>query len=163
MSVMATDRHRDPSRLIQAGQWLRETREERGMSQTTLAGLIGTSSANLSNYERGHTTVPDDRAEKIAEVLGVDVIEVRRNLGLWVPAGTEPTSSAPRPIDTLSAIQQDRDLLPEARRHLLNQYKLLRRLAPISESEVDASLDAIAKATQEQVEKKSKPRRKASE
>jgi transcriptional regulator with XRE-family HTH domain len=162
MTVMATDRHRDPDRLLRAGEWLRETRTRRGLTAAELAELIDTSPQNISNYERGMATVNDDRAAKIATALGLDIITTRQGLGLWVPDDT-PGTPASTP-NTLSAIQQDRDLIPEARRHLLNQYKLLRRLGPVpaSEAEVDASLDAIAKATQEVVEKK-KPRRKPGE
>lgn len=39
----------------------------------------------VNNYETRGVTVPDDRAEELAEFFGIDIITVRRNLGLWVP------------------------------------------------------------------------------
>lgn len=39
----------------------------------------------VSSYERGVNAVDDERAETIAGAFGMDVVEVRRGLGLWVP------------------------------------------------------------------------------
>ena len=58
----------------------------------------------------------------MARVLGVDELDVRRRLGLYVP-GDEAAD-----IDVPTAILRDRLLLPEARQHLLNQYQLLLRV-----------------------------------
>lgn len=158
MTVMAIDRHRDLDRLLRAGEWLREARTNRGLTGAELAELVETSPQNISNYERGVTSVSDDKAAKIATALGLDEITTRRNLGLWVPDAADPQRS--ENVDsTLAAIQRDAALIPEARKHLVNQYKLLRRLGPVTEAEVDADLDAIAKATHDVASKPATRRR----
>lgn len=69
-----------------AGKWLREQRERRGIStQAELARRLGWDKTMVNNYETRGVTVPDDRAEELAEFFGIDIITVRRNLGLWVP------------------------------------------------------------------------------
>jgi transcriptional regulator with XRE-family HTH domain len=84
-SVMTIDDRRE--RLAQAGEWLREQRVRRGITTAVeFANRLGVDKALVSNYERGVSEVSDERAKKISEVLGIDEIEVRRNLGLWVPA-----------------------------------------------------------------------------
>jgi len=80
------------SRRARAGRWLREQRQRAGFATAAEFGrAIGVSKEVVSNYEVGRSSVPDDRAEKIADVLGMDIIEVRRGLGLWVP-DDRPTS-----------------------------------------------------------------------
>lgn len=69
-----------------AGRWLRDTREQRGYATAAeLARRLAVSPALISRYETGLSAVSDDRAEQIAEALGMDLMEVRRGLGLWVP------------------------------------------------------------------------------
>ncbi|GAA2298564.1 hypothetical protein GCM10010402_66490 [Actinomadura luteofluorescens] len=81
---MASEDRRD--RLARAGAWLRDQREQRGItSQAELARRLGWDRSLVSNYEIGKTEMPDDRAEQLAEFLGLDIITVRRGLGLWVP------------------------------------------------------------------------------
>jgi transcriptional regulator with XRE-family HTH domain len=73
-------------RQEQAGRWLRAERERRGLRTTgALARLMGVSDSLISRIETGATAATNERAEQIAEALGMDEIEVRRNLGLWVP------------------------------------------------------------------------------
>lgn len=73
-------------RLKAAGAWLRTQREIRGWSGSDLARKLGLNQVRISAYERGQYEVPDSIAEGIAKILDMPVIEVRRNLGLWVPS-----------------------------------------------------------------------------
>lgn len=69
-----------------AGRWLRRQREQRGIStQAELARQLGWDKTAVNNYETRGVEVPNDRARQLAEFFGLDEIEVRRNLGLWVP------------------------------------------------------------------------------
>jgi transcriptional regulator with XRE-family HTH domain len=69
-----------------AGQWLRRQREQRGIaSQSELARRLGWDKTAVNNYETRGVTVPDDRAEQLAEFFDLDILTVRRNLGLWAP------------------------------------------------------------------------------
>lgn len=77
------------TRLIEAGAWLRAQRERRGISPADFAAAIGVNRGQISNYELGKNAVDDDRAEIIAEVLRMPVLEVRAGLGLWVPEDDE--------------------------------------------------------------------------
>lgn len=110
-------------RLHAAGEWLTAARKEAGLSQAQLGERLGVSGANVSNYERGVISFPDERTRDLSKALGVDELDVRRGLGLYVP-GDEASAD----IDVPTAILRDRLLLPEARQHLLNQYKLLLRV-----------------------------------
>lgn len=80
------------ARLAQAGQWLHEQREGRGLSARDLAEKLSVYPQSVYNWEAGKFAVDDDRAEQLAVVFGMDIIEVRRNLGLWVP---EPSTAPP--------------------------------------------------------------------
>src|SRR5688500_6310224 len=72
-----------------AGQWLRAARKQAGYdSLGAFASALGIDPSQVSRYEVGATRVPDDRAVRIADVLGLDVIKVRRALRLWVPEDT---------------------------------------------------------------------------
>lgn len=100
-----------------AGRWLREQRLRRGYrTAAELGRAIGASKEVIWSYESGRSAVPDDRAERIAEALGLDIITVRRNLGLWVPpdAGEPEPASEPGEIE----IPSDRE----------EQIKLARQL-----------------------------------
>lgn len=80
-----------------AGRWLRQERERRGMRTTgALARLMGVSDSLVSRLETGSSAATDERAEQIAEAFGMDIIEVRRNLGLWVPTPTAADDDQPR-------------------------------------------------------------------
>lgn len=78
------------ARLAKAGEWLRAARARRYPKAADFARDLDISTSLLSRYETGGSEVPDDKAERIAQALGLDIIEVRRNLGLWVPAGDPP-------------------------------------------------------------------------
>lgn len=94
---MTSDDKRD--RLIKAGQWLRDQRQRRGFrSAAEFARALGIDKGLVSNYETGRSEVPDDRAERIADVLGLDEIHVRRHLGLWVPK-IDPMTRAEAMLD----------------------------------------------------------------
>ncbi|GGV33873.1 hypothetical protein GCM10010182_67100 [Actinomadura cremea] len=74
----------------EAGRWLRKARERRGLQTAgALARRMGVSDSLISRIETGATAVTDERAEQIAEALDMDLIAVRRNLGLWVPSALE--------------------------------------------------------------------------
>lgn len=69
-----------------AGRWLRQARDRRGLTTAgMLARRMDVSVSLISRYETGMSAVSDERAEQIAEALEMDLIEVRRGLGLWVP------------------------------------------------------------------------------
>lgn len=87
-----------------AGQWLRAQREQRHIkSQAELARRLGWDKTMVNNYETRGVTVPDDRAEQLAEFFGMDIIEVRRGLGLWVPpSGNQPAEGEQDDADALS-------------------------------------------------------------
>lgn len=115
----ATDR---ASRLALSGAWLRVQREARGLTGRALAELVGVAAPQISNYETGRTAVDDERAEGIARALGLDIIDVRRGLGLWVPDGLEPREMTPE-----EAVMADDSLTEAGRTLVLDVLKSLRR------------------------------------
>jgi transcriptional regulator with XRE-family HTH domain len=76
-------------RLRAAGSWLRAQRELRNLSGSDLARRLGVNQVRVSAYERGQYEVPSSVAEGIAAELDLPVLEVRRNLGLWVPGDAD--------------------------------------------------------------------------
>lgn len=98
---MSTDRR---TVLEDAGRWLRKQRERRGFETAgEFARTIGIDPSQLSRYERGISAVPDERAEQISEVLRMDILDVRRGLGLWVPSTNEPAEDDDEPdLETMS-------------------------------------------------------------
>lgn len=79
------------TRLAHAGQWLRTARTKAGYTrQVDFATALGVDKSLVSNYERGVSAIDDDRAAQIADLLGLDEIEARHQLGLWVPTDGVP-------------------------------------------------------------------------
>jgi len=108
---MATDETRR-ERLIAAGRWLVKQRSLVGRFDTAaeFARALGTSAANVSNYETGKAEVSDEMAERIATVLVLPILDVRRGLGLWVPKAGDPMrpqSLHGLPLPTIQAMLQD--------------------------------------------------------
>lgn len=118
-------------RLIAAGQWLRDQRQRRGFpTAAEFARRLDIDRAVLSNYERGVNAIDDERAEQIAEVLGMDLIEVRRNLGLWVPPESSEQPAEPQTWAELNeVIQSD----PELARAVLDLMRMAARKDPPAE------------------------------
>ncbi len=128
-----------------AGAWLKQQRKSAGLTQEELAVLLGTSTGLVGNYEQGRTWFPDDKVTPLARVLKLSRVEVRRALGLHVDddAVDDRPPSAPSVLD---AILADPTLLPEAKRHLVNQYGLLQRLQAADPSALQK--DAAEHATE---------------
>lgn len=65
----------------EAGRWLRELRERRGLSQRQLAELVGTEYYTfVSQLETGRGRIPSDRYVVWAKALGVEPREFVYNL-----------------------------------------------------------------------------------
>ncbi|MEO5874903.1 MAG: helix-turn-helix transcriptional regulator [Streptosporangiaceae bacterium] len=76
-------------RQAAAGRWLREARERHGFATAAaLATRLGVSTSLVSRLETGDSAATDERAEQIADALDLDLVEVRRGLGLWAPEET---------------------------------------------------------------------------
>lgn len=75
---------------------------------------MGVSDSLVSRIETGATAATDERAEQIAEALDLDIITVRRNLGLWVPddAGErEPAATAAEIAEVQDLIRRANEVL----------------------------------------------------
>lgn len=116
--------------LPAAGLWLREARTRRGFrTAADFARTLGIDKSLVSNYERGVNAVDDERAEQIAGVLRMDIIEVRRNLGLWVPDEHHPsTGEESHPEDPLVRIAHG-DLSQLSREQMLHYVARLTEIA----------------------------------
>ena len=68
-------------RLREAGRWLRELREQRGLSQRDLAPLVGAKHYTfISQIENGRCRIPPERYLIWADALGVDPRELVQGL-----------------------------------------------------------------------------------
>lgn len=55
---------------------IRELRQKKHLTQEQVAELINMSKNGYANMERGQTSININRLEKIAEVFGVDILEL---------------------------------------------------------------------------------------
>lgn len=109
-------------RRTRAGRWLREARKKAGYETTTdFAQAINVHQGTVSAYEIGRQSVDEERVEDIARALGLDVIDVRRGLGMWVPAGLEPRAMTPE-----EAVKADDSLTDAGRTLVLDVLRSLR-------------------------------------
>jgi transcriptional regulator with XRE-family HTH domain len=72
------------------GTWLRDQMERRQLTTHDVAEAVGLRDQAVYYWLTGRTAPKDDAATKLAEVLDVPEVEVRRRFGLWVPEGSEP-------------------------------------------------------------------------
>lgn len=117
--------------LEEAGRWLRTAREQHGSNVRRFAAELDVTTQAVYNWESGKNAVDDDRANRIAKVLSMDIIEVRRNLGLWTP---------PAGDDELTEPEDDPELLRLIRQAERERaagdptlYKMLLRLQGMTE------------------------------
>lgn len=95
VAVTEGDAEARRQRLQAAGTWLRAQRETLRWTGSEFARRLGLNQTRVSAYERGQYEVSDEAAERIAEVLGIPLIETRRQLGLWAPDGFIPADREP--------------------------------------------------------------------
>jgi transcriptional regulator with XRE-family HTH domain len=95
-------------RLRQAGLWLKGQRDRLGISVRDMAHRLDVTTQVLYDWQNGRNAISDERAEQIAEVLGMNIIDVRRGLGLWVPPNEEQDEPAENEtlVDRLRRIEQ---------------------------------------------------------
>lgn len=111
-------------RLVEAGEWLKATRQEKGMSVRQLAAEIDVATQVIYDWQNGKNAVSEDNAAKIAQAFEMDLIQVRRNLGLWVPDDPGTTARGTREQAEAAA----RNELDELQRLLDEAQQRLERL-----------------------------------
>lgn len=105
------------------GDWLREQMERRHLSTRQVADAVGLRDQAVYYWITGRTAPKDDAATKLAALLDVPEVEVRRRFGLWVPA------EGARPAGELDA-EQLRRALDRFRKAADDLERLLNREAP---------------------------------
>jgi transcriptional regulator with XRE-family HTH domain len=125
-------------RRVAAGTWLREQRTQRGFKTAgEFARALEVDPSRVSAYENDRSLVPDDRAEQIAELFEMDIIEVRRNLGLWVPPSDSKEASTPRRTGPTADLLRRMDDDPELAHMIAEIFRRASRTAPSSNSSRD--------------------------
>lgn len=113
------------------GEFLRAARVRAKMSPAELAAVAGLNQTQVSNWETGKNQPNVTNLRRLSKALNVALLR------LMVEAGHLSRSEAqladgpvdmPRPVTVPDAIDDDPDLLEEAKAHLLNQYELLLRI-----------------------------------
>ena len=88
---------------MSAGEWLRREMERRDVTTRDVAEAVGLRDQAVYYWLTGRTAPKDEAAAKLAELLRVPEVEVRRRFGLWVPGD-----------DQLQPAELDRDQLRAA-------------------------------------------------
>jgi transcriptional regulator with XRE-family HTH domain len=122
VSALRTQGSTRRRRRASAGEWLRNEREQRGLTQKQLATMLRVSGASLSSYERGVSAPADGTCEDLGRIFVTSPSAVRRRFGLYVPEDTVD-QVPPAPATVLEAILADPRLLPEAKEHLVRTYR----------------------------------------
>lgn len=73
------------------GDWLRERMEHRRLNTHAVAEAVGLKDQAVYYWLTGKTAPKDEAATKLAELLHIPEVEVRRRFGLWVPEETQPS------------------------------------------------------------------------
>lgn len=84
------------------GEWLKHERERRDMSVRELATKLDVATQVIYDWQNGKNAVSDKRAEEIARVFRMNIIDVRRELGLWVPPEHREDTDRDEDIENLS-------------------------------------------------------------
>ncbi|MBD2900772.1 hypothetical protein amrb99_97810 [Actinomadura sp. RB99] len=92
---------------LAAGDWLRHQRELRGLEVREVAIALGVATQTVYGWETGKHRWSDERAEQLAKILKLDILEVRAGLGLWVPPTYEPPGPMDRAEEMLDALEAD--------------------------------------------------------
>lgn len=76
---------------MSAGEWLRQELSRRGISVRTATEAVGLKATQAVYAWMSDKAAPtDEAATKLAELLRVPEVEVRRRFGLWVPEDNQP-------------------------------------------------------------------------
>ncbi|MFM1964904.1 MAG: hypothetical protein RL134_629 [Actinomycetota bacterium] len=125
-------------------------REQRHLSGNAFTQQAGVASNFLTQLRRG-ADVQLNTLARAAEAMDMTLLELLSAAGV---GGTAPVMAGgeERP-DILALIASDPDLLPEAKQHFANQYRLLVRLNPDSHlPDSERILRAVAHAPDEPIE-----------
>lgn len=88
------------------GDWLREQLDARDLTTHDVAQAVGLRDQAVYYWLTGRTAPKDEAATKLAELLNVPEIEVRRRFGLWTPEEGDGEQPARDP-DELDAIIEE--------------------------------------------------------
>lgn len=114
---------------MSAGEWLRQELSRRGISvraATEAVGLKATQAVYAWMSDKAAPT--DDAAARLAVLLGVSELEVRRRFGLWVPDGDD--AGAQHPGDDLGEIEEQLELVRTVIDGLLARIRFDRAAPP---------------------------------
>jgi transcriptional regulator with XRE-family HTH domain len=77
-----------------AGQFIREAREARGLSQGQLGDLLGVSNRLVSHYETGRVMLTAERLDALALALDLNDAQVRELVSLSAAVGRASSEQA---------------------------------------------------------------------
>ena len=124
-------------------------REQRHLSGNAFTQQAGVASNFLTQLRRG-ADVQLNTIARAAEAMNMTLLELLSAAGV---GGAAPLGSGEDRPDILALIASDPDLLPEAKQHFANQYRLLVRLNPDSNlPDSERILRAVAHAPDEPIE-----------
>jgi transcriptional regulator with XRE-family HTH domain len=75
---------------LDPGGWLKEQMERRKLTQRDVAQAVGLREQAVYYWLSNRTAPKDEAAAKLAALLDVPQVEVRRRFGLWVPEDGDP-------------------------------------------------------------------------
>ena len=110
------------SKEMSAGEWLRREMERRDVTTRDVAEAVGLRDQAVYYWLTGRTAPKDEAATKLAALLHVPEVEVRRRFGLWVPEDDASQSMGELDRDQLrDALQRFRQAADDLERLIGDQ------------------------------------------
>lgn len=86
------------------GTKIKEIRKRKGLTQKQLGDLCGIADANIRKYENGKQNPKIETLQKIADALGVSIIDLTDNISISEYKQTDEYKSALQAQDTLNSV-----------------------------------------------------------
>jgi transcriptional regulator with XRE-family HTH domain len=97
----AMPKRRSDKRDVEVGRRVRAFRLQKGLSQEKLADQLGVTFQQVQKYEKGTNRIAAGRLQRIAEILGIPIMEF---FSPSKPAGTAPGEMSDL-VDTTAALR----------------------------------------------------------
>ncbi|MDD2859010.1 MAG: helix-turn-helix domain-containing protein [Candidatus Nanopelagicales bacterium] len=125
-------------------------RQARGWTLAEFARRTKINQSNLTRWDLDSQQPSIENLRRIAAATGISMLTLLVESGHITQDESEGKAPEPpevEPLDVVEAIKADGDLLPEAKQHLIEQYRLLLRVDSQPSAQHSPGLRAVARKT----------------